>query len=306
MPRQSLLVFKPQESASSLENAKNLKVTVARVAYRLFNEIDGLWVSLILWNQTEGKQIFKLIKQNLNKEFILPKGIQIKQFLEKDIDGTYKVDALLLSIKGDNGKTIDENVTAVFKDRWDVKELIHLHISEPKILKNGKIEKLPKKFDKNYRILSDKKHVWKWVEINLTQPEDIAKEIITKYWKQALTEGSNEVVKLFWPSAYLKGTVVSHLSVWDSKWVKDYFDHFCEKHPELKLNKITAKWLTPNKSILAFWEYTFVLDTDEGKRAPIDGNFTFIFKKIGDRWVIDVLHSSVKYNQEDWKRLNQI
>ena len=309
MPRKTLVVFKPDisnEISNFLQNAKKLKLTIAGVAYRLFNDIDGLWVSTILWNQLESKKIFKLVKENLGiKDKLLPKDIEIKQFLEKDIDENYKVDALVVRLKGPNGKSVDENVTAIFKDNGDTKELIHLHISEPKILKGWKVETLPRDYNKNYRILADKTSVWKWVEINSDNPQEIALKIITEYWKDALRKWADEVVKLFGPSAYLKWTVVWHISVWDARWVKDYFEHFCEKNPELQLNKIDTKWLTPGKSILSYGEYTFMLDAEDGKKQPINWNFTFIFKKIWDKWVIDTLHSSVKYDEENWKKVNK-
>ena len=306
MYRNELVVFKHNlEDLSNLQEAKNLKVTIAQVAYRLFNDIDGLGVSLILWNDVDWKEIFKLVKKNLWIEKIVsPKDFEIKQFLEKDIDWNYKVDALVVRLKWKNWKYVDENVTAVFEDHWDTKKLIHLHISEPKILRNWKVEKLPREFNKNYRILEDKKNVWKWVEIESNDPNEIAKTIITKYWKDALTKWAEEVVKLFGPSAYLKWTVVGHISVWDAKWVKAYFEHFCEKNPEMQLNKIQTRWLTPGNSILSYGEYTFTLDTEGGRRAPITGNFTFIFKKINSKWVIDVLHSSVEYDKQGWKKLN--
>ena len=307
MPRKQLIVFKPNlpKESSDLIKGKALKSKVSEVAYRLFNDIDGLWVSLILWDSENGKRIFKLIKENLWIKWILsPSDIQIKQFLEKDIDGKYKIDALVVRLKWSDGKYVDENVTAIFEDEWDFKKLVHLHVSEPKILKNWKVEKLPIEFNKNYRILEDKKTVGKWVEIDSSDPEEIAKTIITDYWKDALTKWADEVVKLFGPSAYLKWTVVGHISVWDAKWVKAYFEHFCEKNPEMQLNKITTKWLTPWKSILAYGEYTFYLDTENWDRAPVNGNFTFVLKKIEDKWVIDMLHSSVKYSEEDWKKLN--
>ena len=78
-----------------------------------------------------------------------------------------------------------------------------------------------------------------------------------------------------------------------------------KKKPKLKIVDIEANWLTKWKSILAKWEYNFTLTDKEWKTFQVPANFTMIFVKRQDRWMIDVLHSSIKYDKPALEKLNQ-
>ncbi len=168
-----------------------------------------------------------------------------------------------------------------------------------------------KKYKQNFVNIEDEKETERWVSTTELSnklknwnilAENISKTIMEDFWAKALLESPENVVQLFWENALLKWTVVQHLAVGKEYWVLDYFEHFCERNPEMQLKSINAKYLKWWKTILARWEYLFKLHNPE---QDVPANFTMIFVNRNWRWVIDVLHSSIKYNKEELEKLNK-
>jgi len=241
--------------------------------------------------------------------------------VNKKIDENYIIEAFLLFLKWEDWKKLFKNVTAVFEINKKEKILKHVHISDTKQLNWNKVEELWIKTDflKNKLNLDEINNNNKWIEsfelkqstlrwrktINMNNPDNIARSIMINFWWKSLLLWTDKVIKLFTSNALLKWTVIQHLSVGDKNGVKDYFNHFCEKNPKLKIVGIEANWLTKWKSILAKWEYNFALTNKEWKKFQVPANFTIIFVKRWNRWMIDVLHSSKKYNKSILSKLNQ-
>lgn len=299
-------------SLNNFSKVKKLHKIISDVAYELFN--TDTKISMIYWDHKDAKENYKILKDLLWLEKLKPNNFQILQMVDKQIDNNHIVKWFLLKVKWKNS-TWFKNVTAVI-ERWKKnKKLLHVHISEPKKLDWTKVVELGKKYRQNHMWLENNETHSNWISnkdlkksniyinnnINLDIPDDIAKSIMVNYWAKALLLWADEVVKLFSPTAFLKWTVVQHLSVWYENWIKDYFEHFCERNPKMKIIDIETKWLKKWESILAHWEYLFDL-SDPKQKVP--WNFTMIFVKKNGKWMIDLLHSSIKYWKKDLKKLN--
>jgi len=73
--------------------------------------------------------------------------------------------------------------------------------------------------------------------------------------------------------------------------IADYFVHFLAKHPKGRITESNIRIygdIAINSGL-----YVFELDSDDGGRVDVDARFTFVYKKVGDDWMILEHHSSV-------------
>jgi hypothetical protein len=311
----SLKKEKSENFWAKLKNWRRIKNTMATIAKQLFNESHD--ISLIYWDHENGKENYKILKQIIGIDRLKWENITIEdKLLDKKIDENHIIDAFLLKISWKN-KTTFKNITAIFKINKDEKTLIHVHISEPKMLDWWKVKDLDRKYFKCDLSCENIKSKWisnndvkKYIKLYQKEnfeitPKQIAKTIMIDFWWVSLLLWADEVVKLFSPNALLKWTVVQHLSIWENGGIKDYFKHFCEKKPKLRIDHIDAKWLTEWKSILAKWAYTFTLANKDWTEQKVPANFTMIFIHRDWKWMIDLLHSSLKYGKRSLEKLNK-
>jgi len=289
-----------------MKNNSNLwRTSLSELLQNIFNEMPD--VSIIYWDDKNWKENYQILKLLLWIDKIWLENIKIEQIIDKQIDKQHYILWFLVWTEI-NWKKIEKNISFIFKWNRTKENIIHIHMSDTKMIDQdwNIIDLWKKSFGSFLGIWYDNQILSRWIPLDWNTPEEIARAIIVKHWGIALQEWANKVIKLFSPNAYLKWTVVKHLSLWDENWVLDYFQHFCAKNPVLKLNKIKASWLTEWKSILAKWEYTFYLDNNEKtEKIPVTWNFTFIFVKRNWNWMIDTLHSSIKYSKEELQKLNQ-
>ena len=72
--------------------------------------------------------------------------------------------------------------------------------------------------------------------------------------------------------------------------IADYFEHFLEKNPVGKITEANVRIygdIAINSGL-----YVFELDSEDG-RVEVGARFTFVYKKVGDDWMILEHHSSV-------------
>ena len=293
-----------------LEKWKKVKKIISEMVYKLFNQNND--ITIVYWNHENWKENYQIFEQLIWIEKLWEKNISVKQIATKYLDEYNIVEAVLLEIKLKGWKKIYKNVTSVseLSNNKSEKKLKHIHISEPRMLNNEKVVELGKKFKQNFINIEDYKQNINWIKddkllekLNWDKSiENIAKTIMTEFWGKALLENPENVVKLFWEKALLKWTVVQHFSLGKEYWVLDYFKHFCKRKPIMQLKNIDTKYLKGNKSILATWEYLFKLKNPD---QDVFANFTMIFVHKEWKWIIDVLHSSIKYSKTELQKLNK-
>jgi uncharacterized protein (TIGR02246 family) len=109
-------------------------------------------------------------------------------------------------------------------------------------------------------------------------------------WNASLKTGkAEEVVKNYADDAILIPTVSNKVRHNHSE-IKDYFEHFVLKKPNARIDEENIRIygdIAVNSGL-----YTFYTIRD-GKAAEIKARFTFVYHKIGDRWLIVEHHSSM-------------
>ena len=105
-------------------------------------------------------------------------------------------------------------------------------------------------------------------------------------WNRALQSGDpGEVAKLYAADAILLPTV-SNAVRHNFAEIRDYFAHFMESHPSGRIDEPNVRVygdLAINSGV-----YTFSFPD----KPPIQGRFTFVYRKNGQRWEIVEHHSS--------------
>ena len=124
-----------------------------------------------------------------------------------------------------------------------------------------------------------------------------SKEAIGKLfdaWNAALQTGKPEVVvKQYAEDAVLLPTVSNKVRK-NHAQIKEYFEHFLELKPVGKINEANIRVygnLAINSGV-----YTFTL-TKGDKQNQVQARYTFVYRKIGDRWLIVEHHSSAMPEQ---------
>ncbi len=250
------------------------------------------------------KYLIKTLKQELWIDRIREENIEIHQLVEKEIDKNFDFKWLRILFKNKFWKEIVKNISVTIeKGTWDIKDL---HMSLPSRLLNRTVEELQIR-NLNDIEVSENINSRRWIELNskLDTPKEIAVEMIKNHWGKFLLEWKDSVIQAFEEEAILKWTLDNTYSIWED--LKDYFSHFCHMSPELTLieESVKADWLTPWKTIKASWNYIFNV-WKKWNKTPVKWNFTFILKKVlgNNKWVFSVLHSSIKNNAEELKKIS--
>ncbi len=109
-------------------------------------------------------------------------------------------------------------------------------------------------------------------------------------WNKALQTGDpGKVVACYAPDAILLPTVSAKVRH-NHDEIRDYFIHFLAKQP---YGRTTEQNIRIYDSIaINSGLYTFTLTTDNGK-TNVAARFTFVYRKVQDKWLIIEHHSSV-------------
>jgi uncharacterized protein (TIGR02246 family) len=109
-------------------------------------------------------------------------------------------------------------------------------------------------------------------------------------WNQSLQTGkSEEVVKNYAPDAILLPTVSNQVRH-NHDEIKSYFEHFLAKKPVGKLDEQNIRLLSDDVAVNS-GVYTFTINHEE-KTKDVQARYTFVYRKIGDKWLIVEHHSS--------------
>ena len=110
-------------------------------------------------------------------------------------------------------------------------------------------------------------------------------------WNAALATGNpQKVADLYAPNAVLLPTASSKIRVTRAQII-DYFAHFLKSNPQ---GRVTEQFITVlgRNNALNTGLYTFTL-TKNGVRQKVPARFTFVYERIGGKWLILNHHSSV-------------
>jgi len=109
-------------------------------------------------------------------------------------------------------------------------------------------------------------------------------------WNKALQTGNpDKVVACYAPDAILLPTVSAKVRH-NHDEIRDYFVHFLLKQP---YGRITEQNIRIYDTIaINSGLYTFTLTAD-GVKTDVAARFTFVYRKIQDRWLIIEHHSSI-------------
>ena len=109
-------------------------------------------------------------------------------------------------------------------------------------------------------------------------------------WNLTLTTlDSNKVADLYWPDGVLLPTV-SNQPRTNTALIKDYFDHFLEKHPR---GRIDERHLHHSCNLsVDMGLYTFFLLDKNGKPQEVNARYTYVYTYRNGTWKIQHHHSS--------------
>ncbi|MGW4207767.1 SgcJ/EcaC family oxidoreductase [Lentzea sp. NPDC004789] len=109
-------------------------------------------------------------------------------------------------------------------------------------------------------------------------------------WNAALATGDpQKVADRYAPNAVLLPTVSNKVRSSRAEIV-DYFEHFLQNKPSGTILDSHVAVLNADDAIDA-GTYRFAL-TKDGKPATVDARYTFVYEKIGGKWLIVNHHSS--------------
>jgi len=109
-------------------------------------------------------------------------------------------------------------------------------------------------------------------------------------WDQALaTLDAAKVADRYAPDAVLLPTVSNKVRT-DHAEIVDYFTHFLQSKPQGKILEEHINILDPTAAIDT-GTYEFIL-TNNGHQNTVDARYTFVYEKVGGRWLIINHHSS--------------
>jgi uncharacterized protein (TIGR02246 family) len=107
-------------------------------------------------------------------------------------------------------------------------------------------------------------------------------------WNRALaTLDANKVADRYARDAVLLPTVSNQVRT-DRAEIVDYFEHFLKSHPQGTILESHVKFLNRNAAIDTG---TYRFSLDDGART-VDARYTFVYERIGGRWLIVNHHSS--------------
>lgn len=106
-------------------------------------------------------------------------------------------------------------------------------------------------------------------------------------WNRALQSGDPEqVTALYAPDAILLPTLSNEIRHNHAE-IKDYFVHFLRKGPTGVIDESNTRTL--DRLLINSGIYTFSL----GDGTSVQGRFTFVYQRNGERWFIIEHHSSL-------------
>jgi uncharacterized protein (TIGR02246 family) len=107
-------------------------------------------------------------------------------------------------------------------------------------------------------------------------------------WNEALaTLDPQKEADRYAPDAVLLPTLSNNVRT-DRAEIVDYFDHFLQSKPQGAILESHIKILGPTAAIDT-GTYRFTLASDG---STVDARYTFVYEKVGDRWLIVNHHSS--------------
>jgi uncharacterized protein (TIGR02246 family) len=111
-------------------------------------------------------------------------------------------------------------------------------------------------------------------------------------WNDTLATGDAEkVADLYAPDAVLLPTVSPKIRTTHEEIV-DYFEHFLLRKPVGEKVRTVIDVLDEDNAIDT-GIYRFTLTGQDGTRTEVEARYTYVYEKIGDRWLIINHHSSV-------------
>lgn len=128
-----------------------------------------------------------------------------------------------------------------------------------------------------------------------TSAEPTKKQILALFdrWNATLATGdADKVADLYAPDGVLLPTVSPKIRTTHAE-IADYFEHFLENKPVGKKDRSVVDILDRNTAVDAGL-YTFTLtDPDTGVKREVKARYTYLYEKIGGKWLIVNHHSSV-------------
>jgi uncharacterized protein (TIGR02246 family) len=128
-----------------------------------------------------------------------------------------------------------------------------------------------------------------------TSAEPTKKQILALFdrWNATLATGdADKVADLYAPNGVLLPTVSPKIRTTHAE-IADYFEHFLENKPVGKKDRSVVDILDRNTAVDAGL-YTFTLtDPDTGVKREVKARYTYLYEKIGGKWLIVNHHSSV-------------
>ncbi|WP_405729316.1 SgcJ/EcaC family oxidoreductase [Streptomyces sp. NBC_01537] len=125
--------------------------------------------------------------------------------------------------------------------------------------------------------------------------EPTKKQILALFdrWNATLATGdADKVADLYAPDGVLLPTVSPKIRTTHAE-IEDYFEHFLENKPVGKKDRSVVDILDKNTAVDAGL-YTFTLtDPDTGVKREVKARYTYLYEKIGGKWLIVNHHSSV-------------
>ncbi len=117
---------------------------------------------------------------------------------------------------------------------------------------------------------------------------DIAK--LFDRWNSSLkTRKPSEVVKNYASDAILLPTISNKVRH-NSQEMKDYFEHFLQQKPVGKIDEQNIRIYCD--VAIDSGRYTFSIVDKNGTKSKVKARYTFVYRKIGDKWLIEEHHSS--------------
>lgn len=110
-------------------------------------------------------------------------------------------------------------------------------------------------------------------------------------WNTSLQTGNpDEVVKNYADDGILLPTLSNKVRH-NRAEIKDYFKHFLESKPKGEINEQNIRVFGDDIAINS-GRYTFYL-LKNGKPSAVKARYTFVYHKVGDKWLIVEHHSSL-------------
>lgn len=131
-----------------------------------------------------------------------------------------------------------------------------------------------------------------WHDSAAAQRQQIAAQF--GIWNRALATGdADKVASLYTKDATLLATVSADIKEGRTE-IRNYFrDEFLPLKPQ---GVITESHITllDRDSAYRVGDYDFTLTNPDGTTRLVPARFTFVYEKVGGKWLIDSLHSSVQ------------